>query len=253
MRLPPRPLTGVLVFVGYLACFYGVWFVTSVDYESIGDSADSLLKWYVAPTWVGGLFLAIAVSWLGWWRPVLFEKERARSSWIVIAPAYMLVLAIVFLFTSDYSVLTGGMIPLLVLGSLGVGFAEEVSSRGVLITGFRARYGEPMVWFLSCLLFALLHLPNWFFGLGPAAMGQVLLAFGGGSVFYLLRRFSGTLLWAIGLHAVWDFATIGGEAPAVLSPLVLLNAALGLVFGVLLIRRERGRRTEQVGVPALAD
>ena len=109
-----------------------------------------------------------------------------------------------------------------------------------------------MVWFLSCLLFALLHLPNWFFGLGPSALGQVLLAFGGGSVFYLLRRFSGTLLWAIGLHAMWDFATIGGEAPNAAAALVLLNAVLGLVLGVMLVRRERGRRLEQVGVPALA-
>lgn len=251
MRLPPSPLTGVLVFLGYLACFYGVWIVTSVDYEAIGDSADNLLKWYVAPTWVGGLFLAIAVSWLGWWRPVLFEKERARPRWIVIAPAYMLVLAVVFAIISDFSALTGSMILWLALGSLGVGFAEEISSRGALITGFRARYTEPMVWFLSCLLFALLHLPNWFFGVGPAAVGQVLMAFGAGSVLYLLRRFSGTLLWAIGLHAIWDFVAIGGEAPGAVGGLVLLNSLLGLVLGALLIRRERDRRIEQVGVPPL--
>jgi membrane protease YdiL (CAAX protease family) len=247
MRRPPTPAVGLVVFLLYLVFFYGVWIVTDVEYADIGDSADTLLKWYVGPTWVGGLFLIVAVTWLGWWRPVLYERERARPRWIILAPAYTVLLAIAVALFGDFSAVTTGMWVLLFLGSLGVGFAEEVSSRGVLIAGFRARLSEPWVWFLSCLLFGLLHLPNWVFGSGPSAAGQVLLAFGVGSTFYLLRRFSGTLLWCMGLHAFWDSCTVGAEVPGGLSAFFILNAIIGLVVGILFIRRERGRRVEQAG------
>ena len=77
------------------------------------------------------------------------------------------------------------------VGSLLVGFCEETATRGVLVVGFRAAYSEPKVWFLSTLLFGLLHLPNWAFGAGPGAVGQVVLAFGGGTMLYLTRRLPG--------------------------------------------------------------
>lgn len=249
MRYPPRPLTGLLVFLGYLAVFYGVWIVTSVDYTSIGDDADTVLRWYVAPTWIGGAFLALAVTWLGWWRPVLRERERARPRWILVAPGFWLLLALLALVVGDYSRLTAAMLVLLLVGSLGVGFSEEVASRGVLLAGLRARFTEPWVWFSTCLLFGLLHLPNWFFGEGPSAAGQVVLTFGAGSTLYLLRRASGSLIWAMALHALWDFAVFAGEGSQSLALLVLLNAAIGVVVGAIFIRRERGRQIEQVGVP----
>ncbi|GAB89224.1 CPBP family intramembrane glutamic endopeptidase [Gordonia rhizosphera] len=252
VRHAPRPQTAIVVFLIYLALFYGVWIVTGVDYETIGDSAGHLLKWYVAPTWVGGLFLIIAVSWLGWWRPVLFEKERAQPRWILLAPAFAVVTLVVLALTADFSGSTGAMFAALFLGSIGVGVAEEVSTRGVLITGFRARLTEPWVWFYSCLLFGLLHLPNWVFGAGPGAVGQVLMAFGAGSTFYLLRRVSGTLIWAMVLHAAWDFVTIGGDLPGGVGALVIVNSILGLVVGIVFLRRQRGQMVEQAGVPTAA-
>jgi CAAX protease family protein len=181
---------------------------------------------------------------------VLFEKERVRTRWLLVAPVYTTLLAVTAALVSDFSGVSGSMWLLLLLGSLGVGFAEEVSSRGVLIAGFRAGYSQPWVWFLSCALFGLLHLPNWIFGSGPGAVGQVLIAFGVVSTFYVLRRFSGTLVWCMVLHAFWDFTTIAGEVPAALGGLFILNAVIGLVVGILLIRRQRGPRAEQAGVPA---
>ena len=35
-----------------------------------------------------------------------------------------------------------------------------MATRGLLIVGLRGRYTEGWVWFLSTLLFGLLHLPN---------------------------------------------------------------------------------------------
>jgi membrane protease YdiL (CAAX protease family) len=49
------------------------------------------------------------------------------------------------------------------------------------------------VWFVSTLLFALLHLPNWVFGAGPIAVVQVLTAFFAGSMLCLTRLVTGSL------------------------------------------------------------
>lgn len=76
---------------------------------------------------------------------------------------------------------------LVLIGSLLVGFCEEMVTRDQLIVGLRGAYTEPRVWFLSTLLFALLHLPNWVFGARPTASLQVVLAFGGDSLLYLTR------------------------------------------------------------------
>jgi hypothetical protein len=65
MKVQPRPLVGVLVLVAYLAVFYGVWVLTGIDYERVGDSADTLLKWYVAPLAAGAVVLVVAASVLG--------------------------------------------------------------------------------------------------------------------------------------------------------------------------------------------
>ena len=212
MRLAPRPRTALVVFALYLLVFYGVWQLTGVAYNDIGDSARTIAKWYVAPLAAGAVVLVVAVTVLGWWRPALFEVRRATPRWLWIGPAYMVVGALAILLAKDTSRTTTAMLWLLVVGSLLVGFCEELASRGVLVVGFRGSYSEPKVWFLSTLLFGLMHLPNWYFGAGPGATAQVGLAFMGGSMLYLTRRVSGTLVLAMLVHGFWDFASFIGRA-----------------------------------------
>lgn len=50
MKVQPSARVGVIVFLLYLVVFYGVWVVTGVDYNAIGDSASTLFRWYAAPT-----------------------------------------------------------------------------------------------------------------------------------------------------------------------------------------------------------
>lgn len=236
-RVSPRPAVGVAVLAAYLVAVYGVWLLTDVDYPDIGDSASTLLRWYVAPLAAGAVVLVVLTTWLGWWRPALWEERRVGPGWLVVAPAYMLVVSVVQLATKSYDSTTALMLLWLVLGSLGVGFCEELAVRGVLLTGLRGGMGEVGAWFLSCLLFGLLHLPNWWFGAGPGAVFQVVLAFGAGSMLYVVRRWSGTLLLAMALHGFWDFASfVGEDAPAALSALVMLNAVLGVALGLYVAR-----------------
>ena len=247
MRTTPRPLVGLLVLVIYLLVFYGIWIINGIDYLRIGESATTILSWYVAPLAGGAVVLVVAATLLGWWRPALSERERVPR-WLIISPAFMVVGALLILMNKDYSRTTVAMLLLLVLGSLLVGFCEELATRGLLVVGLRARYTEGWVWFLSTLLFGLMHLPNWVFGAGPGAVFQVVLAFASGTALYLARRATGSLIWAMLVHGLWDFASFIGTGGAGVSALLVYgNGLLALVLVVFALRHTRGRRVEQFG------
>jgi membrane protease YdiL (CAAX protease family) len=230
--------------------FYGVWIINGIEYTRISESSDTILKWIVAPLAAGAVYLIIAVSALGWWRPSLFEVEKAGPRWLLVGPIVMLLLAIAGLATSDKSAVTMSMFWLALLGSLLVGFCEELATRGALIVGLRGRLTEPWVWFLSTLLFGLMHLPNWVFGAGPGAAFQVVLAFGGGTILYLTRRLTGSLIFAMLLHGIWDFSNFLGKPATLTIVFPLITLVLGLVLVFILLRKEKGVHMPQVGVPA---
>lgn len=112
-----------------------------------------------------------------------------------------------------------------------VGFTEELTTRGLPVVGLRSRLQEAWVWFLSSALFAAMHLVNIFAGQGVSTtLTQVGMAFLGGTVFYILRRSTGTLLWAMMLHGLWDFSTVAvGHGTA--GPLASLGGTLNLLAG----------------------
>lgn len=250
MRLAPKPLIGILVFLGYLAVFYAVWVINGIEYTRISESSETILKWIVAPLAAGAVFLILVVSALGWWRPSLFEVERVGPRWLLIGPIVMLLFAIAGLATSNKSAVTMSMFWLALLGSLLVGFCEELATRGALLVGLRGTLTEPRVWFVSTLLFGLLHLPNWIFGAGPGAAFQVVLAFGGGTILYLTRRLTGSLIFAMLLHGIWDFASFLGKPAAISTVFPLITLVLALVLVFILLRKEKGVRLPQVGTPS---
>lgn len=236
-RVAPKVWRGVLALLLYLAVFYGVWIFNGIDYPHIGDSADTLWKWYVAPLAAGTVVLVIVVSIYGWWRPALFEERRRVPAWVWLIPGVLAVIAILNLILGDSSRVTPTMWMLLVTGSLLVGFNEEMATRGQLIVALRSRFGELGVWFFSCLLFGLLHLPNTLFGTGLLGLFQVVLTFCAGSVFYLLRRVSGTLIAAMLLHALWDFSTFAANS-GLPGAWDLPIGLAGVIVAILIVRRE---------------
>jgi membrane protease YdiL (CAAX protease family) len=96
----------------------------------------------------------------------------------------------------------------LAIGCVGVGFNEEMITRGLLLVGARGTLHEGWVWFVTSLCFGLLHVPNAFFGEGiQATVQQVFFAFGVGTAYYVTRRISGALVVTMILHGAWDFST----------------------------------------------
>jgi len=99
------------------------------------------------------------------------------------------------------------------------------------------------VWFLSSLTFGLMHLVNLVDGqaLGQTLF-QVLSAFLFGTALYILRRVTGTLVWAMVLHALWDFSVFaaGRGEPSALAGLGGLELVVGLVGLVAVVGVVRG-------------
>jgi membrane protease YdiL (CAAX protease family) len=52
-----------------------------------------------------------------------------------------------------------------VLGGIGVGFGEEMITRGAVLTALRSEITEGKVWLHSTLAFSALHLPNALFSI----------------------------------------------------------------------------------------
>lgn len=238
LRVTPRVWLGLLAVVLYLALFYGVWIFNGIDYPHIGDNEDTLFKWYLAPLLAGFVVIVIVVSIYGWWRPSLFETKKRLPGWVWIFPGLLVLAAISNLFLGDTSRLTPTMWLILTAGSLLVGFNEELVTRGQLVVALRSRFGELGVWFFSTLVFGLIHLPNTLFGTGVAGISQVGITFLIGTVFYLLRRVSGTLIFAMLLHGLWDFSTFAAPNGTLAAFIGIATGIAAVIVAVVLFRKE---------------
>ncbi|MHA7984240.1 CPBP family intramembrane glutamic endopeptidase [Rathayibacter sp. CAU 1779] len=236
MRVAARWWIGLLVWLAYVVVVLVVGTVAGVPYTAIGDSASNL--WRGADLFLvcGAVVLIVIASALGWWRPALFEKSTSKHRWPIVAPALM---AFAALLTLAFGIDWGGIdlayiVPLLLLGVM-VGFNEEFTTRGLLLVGLRANLREPWVWFITSALFGLMHAGNLAFGAPlPGTLQQIGLAFLGGTGFYIVRRVTGSLIWAMVLHGLWDFTTFAsGHAPGPLAFGLFLGIAaevLALIF-----------------------
>jgi membrane protease YdiL (CAAX protease family) len=231
-RVKPRVWIGVAVWAAYVVLVYVVQLAVGIPYDQLGANGSNLFWGAGFSLILGTIFLAITTSLLGWWRPALFDRHRSRHRWPIIAPILMAIALLWNLAFADWGSYDGAFFAASIALIL-VGFTEEMATRGLLLVGLRARLGEGWVWFLTSAMFAVMHLTNILLGAPVAGTVQQLgLAFIGGTVFYILRRTTGTLIWAMVLHGLWDFSTFaaGHGTPNALAPLGgLINIAAGIV------------------------
>jgi membrane protease YdiL (CAAX protease family) len=236
VRVSPRPLLGLIALAAYLVIIVAIQGTSGVPYTELSASAANLWRDPILSIAVASVVVVALATWWGWWQPALFERTRARR-WTIIAPAFVLVLALLNLvFTEWGNIGADFLIAGLVVGVL-VGFGEELTTRGLLLVGLRARLREVLVWLSTCLAFGLIHSVNIL--LGAPVVGtlqQIVLAASQGSAFYALRRVTGSLIWAMALHGLWDFSVFvlgasGGANP--LGILTLVSAVVSVVFGFL--------------------
>lgn len=231
MRVSPRIWIGLAIWAGYVLVIFVVSTLSGVPFPEIGTSAESTWRGAVLDLAVGAVGLVIVATLLGWWRPALFERRRSQHRWPVFVPIIMLVAAVLNLINTDWSQFDASFVFALVALGVLVGFNEELMARGLLLTALRSRLGEGWVWFLSSALFGVMHLVN--AALGAPLAGSLLqaaLAFASGTAFYIVRRVTGSLIWAMLLHGLWDVSVFSvNHAPISTA----LGSLLGPVVGVL--------------------
>jgi len=217
--------------LGYLIIFFCTWIVNRVDYNRIGESAETIKLWYALPTLFGCAFLVVAISVLGWWRLVLFDQSKSGPKWVWILPIAIAGIILNNFLGVQFSKLSFELLLWSTLGGIGVGFGEEMITRGSMIVGLRSRFPESKVWLISTLLFSALHVPNILFGLPLLNMPvQVLATFMFGSGLYVIRRISGTLILSMILHGLWDSSLCLSDATGGAS-----SAFLGAVYPIAII------------------
>lgn len=240
-RVQPRVWIGLVIYLGYVAVVFGVQQISGVPYTDFSKSGVNLFLGAGLSLIVGAILLAITTTLLGWWRPALFDRHRSAHKWPIIAPVIMVVALLVNLISVDWGSYDGAFFAASIVLLL-VGFTEELATRGLLLVGLRSRLSEVWVWLITSALFGLMHIVNAFIGqaVGPT-LQQVALAFGAGTIFYVLRRVTGSLIWAMILHGLWDFSTfaLGQGTPGpyfafggVLEIVAIVLALIGVAFVV---------------------
>ncbi|MFV0286520.1 MAG: lysostaphin resistance A-like protein [Demequina sp.] len=214
-RVQPQAWIGVTAWLLYSGLVFVVQKHAAIPYPEWGNTAANLWQAADVSLIAGGVLMALLTGLLGWWKPVLFDGSRARLAWAWIVPIAMIALTALGLIATDYSAIGPEFLLTAVILGVLVGFAEEMMARGVLLTGLRARLGERSVWLLTSLMFGVFHLINLALGAPAIGAAQVVTAGLSGSIFYVARRLSGTLLVPMLLHGAWDFMTfVQDKAPA---------------------------------------
>ena len=209
------PWIALAVFVVYVALVFVLWKRLGFRYDKVADSPDSVLRGIVIPIGAGAILLSVVTTVLGWWPAAIFEPGPTSTVWAWVVPALLAVAALIAVASIDFrSPRARIMLPLLAIGCLFVGFAEELLTRGILIVGLReGGVPEWAVILVSAVLFGLLHGINGFFGQSWKLTAlQIVMAGLIGVAFYVTRMTAGTLLLCMALHALWDFGVIGAQA-----------------------------------------
>jgi membrane protease YdiL (CAAX protease family) len=248
-RVAPSVNAALVLYAGYLALFFTTWVVNDVDYMTIGHTAESARLHYALPTLFGSAFLVVMLTVFGWWRITLFDAQRSGPRWAWLGPLCMFGISASAFLLMRREGATPELVLWCVLGGIGVGFGEEMATRGALLVGLRARHTEQKAWLISTLMFSALHVPNVLFG-EPlvGVLGQLVMTFLFGSLLYAARRLSGTLLLPMFLHGFWDTSLFlpraTGSDPN-LWAFAVYPAAIACAVAV--VRQQRGLR---LGGPA---
>jgi uncharacterized protein len=142
---------GLAVVAVYALVFLVAGVISGVDYDNLSKSASNVIGFVIIPVGLAiGTTLAITARW-GWWQLVFHETQRLTwPRWRWAIPALFVLSILTTLIVAPWHEWSTGLVLLILLGTLMVGFGEELIFRGYLLVAARARYSERrMVYGLS--------------------------------------------------------------------------------------------------------
>lgn len=211
------------------------------------DPAGTVLIGTASPIALGGLLLVLFAVSLGWLRELFSPQPIRGRGWMWVAPAVVLLFNVLHFATVDYGEAGIGVVIAWLVAGLFIGFAEEVLTRGFVVSLMRrSGYREIVVATVSAGLFAALHSGNLLTGqaLLPTLL-QLVYTFAFGICMYLALRVTGNLIWPILLHASTDSSIfLQGQYPAdtQLAALAGLGNVCVIIIGLVLLVFIRGGR-----------
>lgn len=256
-----------------IAAYWGVYQLISLAITTIaGDSIDmsdplasplSLLVGQALPILLSGLLLLVFARSVGWLGDIFGRHRPKGAPWMWVAVILIIIPVIMRLVGTNWSAWSIAQVSAILLLGVCVGFTEELATRGIVVTMLRrGGSGERIVFILSSLIFGLLHVGNLVSGQAVNTVAvTAVYAVGFGAMMYLSMRVTGSIVWAMVLHAVTDPITIlasGGidahsSAVGSSSSLVVfagfLNVAY-LLFALLAIFLVKGRMSPKQPVVA---
>ncbi|RZT68782.1 CPBP family intramembrane glutamic endopeptidase [Leucobacter luti] len=198
------------------------------------------------PILLGGVILVAFALSIGWLRELFGRQPIRGRGWMWIAVAAVLLFNALRFATIDYTAAGAGVVVAWLVTGLFIGFAEEVLTRGFVVTLMRrAGYREIAVALVSAAVFAALHSGNILDGQGLLTTAvQVFYTFALGICMYLALRVTGNLVWPILLHATTDpsiFLQTSDPAAGALTAFAGLGNFAVIAVGLVLLCFIRGR------------
>lgn len=233
------------------------------DDDVAGDFAIS----HLIPLPIEIVLLLFFARWSGWgrdlWREPPTPTLRPRRWWLLSFPILAFLLPASQLGDVPWADRTAAFVVLIAVGTLMVGFTEELTVRGVLLTAVRGRHGELVALLVTSAVFALMHVPSDVINGVPLPViaFQFLALASVGSTYYWVRRVTGNIWPAMAIHAFTDWTLYlasgsnsatsaltsttetGGGSPVTVAAQSLL-LILGLV-GIVSVAREDHRSRRQ--------
>lgn len=169
----------------------------------IGRVLGQTLAWNIA----GGAVVALLVAWHVGQLRLWFARPFGGVLWAFWLP--LLYLLLLFAAALAVGLPPAGALAVLLANSLLIGLSEEVMFRGLIYRGLRGRFGIRGAVWLSSALFGLVHVLNALMtGNLPEALVQSLFAMTLGLVLMAMALRTGSLIWPVIYHALWDFGAL---------------------------------------------
>jgi membrane protease YdiL (CAAX protease family) len=230
-RIAASPRVALAVFLAYVVVVNGIQYASGVAYADFFASAGYAMRSAVASLAAGGAMLLAFAAWSRWnglWRD---ETRLPMTRLMWVAPVAMVAFLAIRL---AYRLPVGaplGLIGAILLAGVGVGLAEELLFRGIVLTSLRAHVtSEARAMLLSSLWFGGMHLTNALLGTSLwAAALQACVAAISGATLYQFRRATGFLAAGMVVHGLWDISLFLPAGPATTATSTFELIAFGLM------------------------
>ena len=247
----------VVLVVVYFVLYNGLSLLLTPLATQIDDpgSAAGILVFYAAPILIGCLLLVGFAASVGWLHQLFRPQPIRGRGWMWIAVAVVLLFNVLHLLSFDYGAAGTQVVATWLLTGLFIGFAEEVLTRGLVVTLLRrAGQREIVVALISSALFAALHAGNLLTGQSlPVTLFQLVYTFAFGVCMYLAMRVTGTIIAPILLHASTDpsiFLHTAYPVEGALSSLAGVGNPAVIVVGLIALFFVRGRVGRDQAAPS---